>query len=158
MAANTGLYGLPAGNRRVGTRLSPYTQPFTPIMTTELNGIGSAGISGASPTIDNTQWLDPWMSLDLFIATTAARSAGAHVAVYAAYALNGVDFVDVNASTGQLVAVFPLDAAVTARRVAVTKIEIDPGWFKLFAVNNATVALAASGNILSYRTYGLRSG
>jgi hypothetical protein len=79
------------------------------------------------------------------------------VSVYLVMALDGTNYDDVNATTAELAAVFPLDAATTARQVTRRDIPVPPGLFKYFVVNNTGQAFAASGNIVEYRAHSIET-
>lgn len=133
-----------------------YTQSATTALTTELNSLGNGSNSTASSAIDNTTNLDLFMDVELVIAAQgSSRSAGACVKVFMTNALDGTNYDDVNETTAELVAVFPLDAATTARRRTVRDVPIGPGKWKLFARNETGQAFAASGSTVSYRTHSL---
>jgi hypothetical protein len=133
-----------------------YTQSATNALTTELDALANNTNSSASSAIDNSSNLDLFMDLELNLGTTSSRSAGGVVAIYMTTRLDGSNFPDANETTATLVAVFPLDAATTARRCVRRDIPIPPEQFKLFARNsNLGVALAANSNTLKYRTHSI---
>ena len=133
-----------------------YTAAAATILTTELNSLATATNTAASTAVDNTTNLDLFMDLELVIATMGvARSAGGYVAVYMARSLDGTNYDDVNETTANLVAVFPLDAATTARRLTVQDVPCTPGKWKLFARNVTGQTLASSGNTLSARYHSI---
>lgn len=135
-----------------------YTQSATSALTTELDGLTNGSTSSASSAIDNTTNLDLFMDLELNLgAAGSSRSSGATVSVYMTASLDASNYPDANSTTAELVAVFPLDAATTARRLVRRDIPIAPGLFKLFAVNNTGQALNASGNTLKYRTHSINN-
>lgn len=138
------------------TVLKAYTATAANALTTELNSLANSANTAASTAIDNTMNLDLFMDLELILATQgSARSTGATVAVYLIPALDGTNYADVNETTAELVATFPLDAATTARRAVVRDIPLPPALFKLFARNQTGQALAASGTSIRYRTHSL---
>lgn len=142
----------------VATTHKGYTAAIASALTTELNSLATATASAASAAIDNTTNLDLFMDLMLNVATMGvARSAGATVSVYLTTALDGSNYDDAIAATAELVAVFPLDAATTARQATRRDCPIPPGLFKLFAVNNTGQTLAATTNTLKYRTHSVSS-
>lgn len=128
----------------------------TSALTTELNSLGNGSNTAASSAIDNTSNLDLFMDLELNLgAAGSARSAGAIVSVYMVTAVDGSNYPDVNETTAELVAVFPLDAATTARRCAVRDVPMPPALFKLFVRNSTGQALNASGNTLKYNAHSI---
>jgi hypothetical protein len=140
------------------TKHKAYTAAIASVLTTDLNSLANAGISAASSALDNTSNLDLYDDLTFTIATQGgARSAGATVSVLMVQALDGTNYDDVETTCGQLVAVFPLDAATTARQVSVRDVPIPPGLFKYFVRNNTGQAFAASGNILERRPHSIET-
>ena len=132
-----------------------YTQAATNALTTELNALANATASAASAAIDNSTGRDLYMDLELNLAVQgSARSSGAIVSVYMVASLDGGStYADVNTGVAELVAVFPLDAAVTARVAVRRRIPLSPGLFKLVALNGTGQAFAATGSTLRYRTF-----
>jgi hypothetical protein len=133
-----------------------YSQSATSALTTELNSIANNANTAASAAIDNTSALDLYADIELVIAAQgSARSAGAYIAVYFVHALDGTNYDDVNETTAELAAVYPLDAATSARRRTVRDVPIPPGLFKVFARNVTGQALASSGNTVKYRAHSI---
>ena len=133
-----------------------YTAAIASILTTELNTLASGSASAASAAVDNTSNLDLYVDLTLTVAAQgSSRSSGATVAVYLIMALDGTNYDDTNATTAELVAVFPLDAATTARQSTRRDIPVPPGLFKFFVVNSTGQAFAGSGNILEHRYHSI---
>lgn len=141
------------------TNLGAYTQAATSALTTELNSLANGSASAASAAIDNTSNLDLFMDLELNLAVQgSARSAGAIVSVYMVASLDGGStYADVNTGVAELVAVFPLDAATTARVAVRRGVALSPGLHKLVVLNGTGQAFAASGSTLRYRTYSITS-
>jgi hypothetical protein len=140
------------------TRHKSYTSAIASVLTTDLNSLGNGSISAASSALDNTSNLDLYDDLTFTIATQGgARSAGAAVTVLMVQALDGTNYDDVEVSCGQVVAVFPLDAATTARQCSVRDVPIPPGLFKYFIRNGTGQAFASSGNILERRPHSVET-
>ena len=140
------------------TKHKAYTAAVASTLTTELNALANGALSAASTAIDNTTNLDLYHDLTLVVAAQgSARSAGATVSVYLTPALDGTNYDDVNATTAELVAVFPLDAATTARQATRRDVPIPPGLFKYFVVNNTGQAFAASGSLLEFRAHSIET-
>lgn len=137
---------------------SAYTASIASILTTELNSLANSSNTAASSEIDNTTDLNLYHDLTLTVAAQgSARSAGATITVYLIMALDGTNYDDVDATTAEVAAVFPLDAATTARQATRRDIPIPPGKFKYFIRNSTGQALAASGNLLEYRAHNVES-
>jgi hypothetical protein len=140
------------------TKHKAYTAAIASALTTELNTLGSGSTSSASAAIDNSSGLDLFADLTLTVAAQGgARSASANVSVYLTQALDGTNYDDAHAGTAELVAVFSLDAATTARQSSRRDVPVPPGLFKLFAVNNTGQPLAASGNLVEYRMHSIET-
>lgn len=135
-----------------------YSQTATSILTTELNSLANNANTAASSAVDNTSALDLFVDLELVLAAQgSARSSGAIVSVFMVHALDGTNYDDVNETTAELVAVFPLDAATSARRRTVRDVPVPPGLFKFFARNGTGQTLAASANTVKYRFHSVQS-
>jgi hypothetical protein len=140
------------------TKHKSYTAAIASALTTDLNSLANGSASAASAALDNTSNLDLYHDLTLTVAAQgSARSAGATVSVYLVMALDGTNYDDANATTAELVAVFPLDAATTARQATRRDVPVPPGLFKYFVVNNTGQAFAASGNIVEYRAHSIET-
>jgi hypothetical protein len=140
------------------TKHKSYTAAIASALTTDLNSLANDSASAASAALDNTSNLDLYHDLTLTVATQgSARSAGATVSVYLVMALDGTNYDDVNATTAELVAVFPLDAATTARQATRRDVPVPPGLFKYFVVNNTGQAFAASGSLLEFRAHSIET-
>ena len=135
-----------------------YSAAIATILGTELNSLANGSASSASSAVDNTSALDLFADLTFTVATQgSSRSTGATVSIFMVMALDGTNYDDVSATTAELVAVFPLDAATTGRQATRRDVPIPPGLFKLFAVNNTGQAFASSGNLLEYRFHSVLS-
>lgn len=140
------------------TKHKAYSASIASALTTELNSLANAANSVASSEIDNSTALDLYHDLTLTVAQQgSARSAGGFVAVYMVHALDGTNFDDVQETSAELVAVFPLDAATTARQATRRDVPVPPGKFKYFVRNVTGQALAASGNLLEYRPHSIET-
>ena len=140
------------------TKHKAYSASIASILTTELNSLANGSASSASSAIDNTSNLDLYHDLTFTVATQgSSRSAGATVSIYLVMALDGTNYDDVSSTTAELVAVFPLDAATTARQATRRDVPVPPGLFKYFVVNNTGQAFASSGNILEWRGHSIET-
>lgn len=140
------------------TKHKAYSADIASAHTTSLNSLANNSNSAVSSAVDNTTALDMFHDLTLTVATQgSARSAGATVGVYLVMALDGTNYDAENETTAELVAVFHLDAATTARQLTRRDVPIPPGLFKYFVRNQTGQAFAASGNILEYRAHSLES-
>lgn len=135
-------------------------ESLTSALTTELNSLADStsdttGWSAASAEIANETGLYQFINLELVLAAQAsARASGAYVAVYINYSADGTTYDSTsNKLFAELLAVFPLDAATTARRLTKVNLPIAPLDFKLLVMNDTGQALAASGNTLKYRRH-----
>jgi hypothetical protein len=140
------------------------TEALTEILGSALNTLGFStsditGFSGVSAEIPNATDQYQYIALELILATQlSARTAGAYVGVYLAQALDGTTVEDTaNKAFAVPLALFSLDAAVTARRLQRANIPIPPVDFRLYVLNNTGVNLAAVGNTVKYRRYNEQS-
>jgi hypothetical protein len=138
------------------TKHAAYSAAIASILTTELNSLSNGSVSSASSAVDNSSALDLFCDFTFTIATQGGtRSAGATVTVLMVQALDGTNYDDVQATCSQVVAVFPLDAATTARQCSVRDVPVPPGLYKLAILNSTGQAFASSGNILEHRFHSI---
>src|SRR3990172_5696137 len=116
-------------------------ETLTSYFTTELNTLADStsdttGFSAVGAEIANETDLYQYINLELVLAAQgAARSAGGFVAVYINYSADGTTYDDTSGKAfATLLAVFPLDAAVTARRLTKGNLPILPLDFKLLVM------------------------
>jgi len=116
------------------TKHKAYTASIASILTTEMNSLANNGNTVSSATIDNTTNLDLYHDLTLNVAAQAAnRSAGASIVLYLIMALDVTNFDAVNATTAEVVAVFPLAASqLAARQLTRRDIPIPPWVVQVF--------------------------
>lgn len=131
------------------------------VLTTELNSLGSATMSGAGPA----QGSDATTAQDLFgdieiVATWGTNPvAGTVVEIYFAPSADGTNYADAPTSTtGKelLVATVAPRAVTTAQRFVYRDVPLPPGLFKVYCFNGPT-AMAASGNTVKIRPHSLQS-
>lgn len=129
------------------------------VLSTEYNSLLNNTNTVASSAVDNSTVKDLYVDLELSVGTfSSARSAGGVIVVFLVTSLDGTNYGDINELTADTIALFPLDASVTARRITRRDIPIPPGLFKLFSRNAATgQTMPASGNTLKMRTHSLLS-
>lgn len=135
-------------------------ESLTSYLTTELNTLADStsdttGFSAVGAEIANETDLYQYINLQLVLAAQgSARASGAFVAVYINYAADGTTYDDTsNKAFSELLCVFPLDAATTARTLTKTNLPIPPIDFKLLVLNDTGQALAGTGNTLKFRRH-----
>ena len=125
-------------------------------LSTQLNALANNATNGTSVAVDNTTAADMFMDLELVLTATTTRAANAAVEVYMTTALDGSNYTDLVTSIIDPIAIVPLDAATTARRLTVIKgLPIEPVLMQFWVVNKIGVAFGATGNLLRYRTRNL---
>jgi hypothetical protein len=143
--------------------LSGYKVAIATALTTDLNSLANGSTSALSAEIDNstTKYLYADMELNL---ASLTPTAGGYVALYLVPTIDGTNYplFDTGASPGTannnyFVGSFSTKAAAAAQRIAMREIQLPPGKYKLAVYNGAGVALAASGNTLSWRPYNTAS-
>jgi hypothetical protein len=140
------------------------TEALTNVLTTELNALANStsdttGFCAMSAEIANGSDEYQYLALELVIATQgASRQAGAYVGVYIALAIDGVTVEDTSHKAYAMpLALFPLDANPTARRIMRANIPIPALDFRLYVLNATGQALAAVGNTVKMRRYNEKS-
>lgn len=145
------------------------TVSLTAYLTTTLNSLAN-NVIDIGATINNESNLCTYMDLEVMLASadwSAQTNPSVHIYMFESID-GGTDFDTnedgVSASSDvptadKIVAVMPFRVGTGAEAKVMIKsmIPIPPGQFKLGLRNRSGIALAASGNILSYRTYNLQS-
>lgn len=136
------------------SKWTAYTTTAATILSTEFNSLANLGVTAAGTAFDNTSNLDMMADFELNLAAQgSARSAGANIALYLSFSLDGTNYTDALASVAEPVGAFTLDAATNARRAAIRGVSLSPGKFKAVAENRTGQAFAASGTVLTVRFY-----
>jgi hypothetical protein len=134
---------------------------WTAAFGAEINSLPSTDAILSSVVIANGTALDRYMDVSIALGLAIFTGTGINVSIHI-YPLNQDastygDGKFASAAVGPPayppVATIPLVAATQAQTGAATGIVIPPGSFKLVLCNNGGVALAASANTVSYRTY-----
>lgn len=132
------------------------TESLTTALTTELNSLADGSYSAASAAIDNATDIYQWMVLELVLASLTPATSP-YVAVYLIPSADGTNYADGGGATAppaeNLICVFSLSTSTGAKRRVSAPMMIPPLKFKLVLLNEANVALASSGNTLSYRRW-----
>ncbi len=132
-------------------------------LSTELNSLADGGNKlGAAIDNETDGTNEVFINLELSLAAQAsARDSGATVDVYLLPSVDGSNYCFGDDSTDPPASAyagsFVLDAATTARRVALVNLPLPPLKFKLLLINNTGQALAASGNTLKHRLHSQES-
>ena len=137
-------------------------------LSAALNSLGSNVIDASGAAIDNTSNLATHMDLELTIASLdLSGQSSPSVDIYLLESVDGgTDYDNVTDAVDADAAMPPADKICTklglrpfteaeVKTAVKSMIPIPPGHFKLCLRNKTGVALPASGNVLSYRTYNL---
>ena len=124
----------------------------TTFHSTDLNALANVTLSGLSSAYDNSSDKHLFMTFKLNLAATAARTAGATVSLWVLPAIDGTNYDDAIIEAFPD-AVFPLDAATTARQRTVRDVPIPPSLFKTVVRANMGQAFAASGSTVKGRAH-----
>jgi hypothetical protein len=134
---------------------------WTAINSTELNSLANGNAVLLANQIDNSTALDMFMDISIALGSTAFAAPN-YIGLYL-YPLNqdGTTYGDGRFATAAagppspncLIDAICLVAATQAQEGTLTGITIPPGRFKIVLYNQGGVALAASGNTVTYRTY-----
>ncbi len=147
--------------------LSGYKVAIATALTTELSpagvGLANGSTSALSAEIDNSTTKYLYADMELNLASLTPTSGG-YVALYLVPTVDGTNYplFDTGASPGTannnyFVGSFTTKAAAAAQRIVMREIQLPPGKYKLAVYNGAGVALASSGNTLSWRPYNTAS-
>ena len=132
-------------------------------MTTEMNAL-AAGSNATGSALDNSASQYLYGDFELYCGHSASLGSGGYVSMYFLVALDGTNYIDgsasVDPSATALVANFPLRAIASGcQRITATGITLPNQLFQPLLDNQAGSAatLAATGNILRYKLYGVQS-
>jgi len=125
------------------------------ILSTDLNSLGSGSISTPTEggaTYDNTSSLDLYHHFELVLASLTPTGSP-YCLLYFLATLDGTNYPSpLTSHTGAIVAVFQLDTATAAKRVAVYNKLLPNLKGKFCLLNSSGVSLASSGNTVKLTT------
>jgi hypothetical protein len=122
-------------------------------LTTDLNSLANGGLSAVSAAVDNETDLYQYLELELVLASLTPTGTPS-CSVLLIKSVDGTNYEDSTTSAlHTVIATLPFSTATGAKRVCQANIQVPPCKFKLAVLNNAGVALAASGNTLKYRRH-----
>lgn len=141
---------------------------LTSYLNTDLNSLANNGIVSRGAAINNSSNLSTHMDLELTIASLdLSGQTSPSVDIYMIESVDGgTDFDNVTDAATADASMPPTDKVCTkiglrphtgaeVKTAVKSMIPIPPGHFKLCPRNKTGVALPATGNVLSYRTYNL---
>ena len=137
-----------------------YAQAAQTAIDTDMNSDADAAyaISGA---IDNSSNLDLYMDVEVYLASVDLSSqTSPAIYIWIVPRFDGTNFGDGDVTDGcgrapdAIIPLNPGSGAETKREV-IRMLIIPPEQFKILYQNNTGATLAASGNTIKYRTYGL---
>lgn len=146
------------------------TVGLTSYLTTELNTLADNAIETGGAAINNQTNLCTFMDIEIMLASADFSSmVNPAIVIYLLESIDGGTDYDTS-SDGETADdnMPPVDKIITtmgfrpysgaeAKVIVKSMIPIPPGFFKIAPRNQAGMDLAASGNILSYRTYNYQS-
>ena len=147
------------------------TVGLTAYLTTTLNTLGN-GIIDVGAGIDNQTNLCTFMDLEVKLASVdMSAQTNPAIYIYLFEAVDGGTVFDTNedaqdwsdvserVTADKICAIMPFrpSDAAEAKHMVKSMIPIPPGDFKLGFMNRSGAALAATTNVLSYRTYNIAS-
>lgn len=138
---------------------------YTSVLTTELNALAnstsvSTGISAQATTaIDNSSALMLYADFTLILAAQGGnRAAGAYCELYFALAPDGSTYDTSLATYIAPAVVWNLnDAVSTAVQLTIPNVQLPVGLIKPYLLNKTGQALAATTNLVKYRTHSIAS-
>lgn len=147
------------------------TVGLTSLLTTSLNSLASDTTDdGGAAAINNESTLTTYMDLELTLASVdLSAQSNPSVWVYLVESIDGgTDFDTYTDATADEDLFPPFDKVCAimsvrngngaeAKTAIKSMIPIPPGRFKLVVHNKCGASLAASGNVLAYRTYNLNN-
>jgi len=129
-------------------------------LTTQLNALGSATMSAAGPTYDNTTNRDRWGMVEVVISGTYTPTAGASYTVYLVNSLDGTNFDDGASSTDpgshEIVATLAVKVAssISPRATSTFPFPLPPTKFKFVLKNGSGATLPANNSsVLNLYTF-----
>lgn len=144
------------------------TVALTAYLTTGLNTLANNTTKLGSTVINNETNLCTHMDLEMELASVdLSAQTNPSIPVYLIESVDGgTGFIDATDAVSAEASMPPASAicavlsfrpgtGAEAHRAIVSAIPIPPGRWKLMPRNKTGVALAASGNVLSYRTYNI---
>lgn len=124
------------------------------VLTTELNSLASAALSGVGSVLDNATNKDQYGRLELNVTFGSSPAAGGYVDIYEVIAPDGTNYGSA-AAVAQLqapVASIAVNASTSAQRVASALFAMSPFLTKYLLVNRTSVSFPASGTTVNLYT------
>ncbi len=144
---------------------SGYKEAAQTALSTQLNGLADKTWSALSAPIDNSATLYQLMDIELNLSSANFIGVDSAVEVYLVPSLDGTNYptyvesgaADEQENNQYYVGTFTLSGAPGAQRHVLRYVACTPGVFKIGIRNQGNVALAATGNTVTYRRYGYAS-
>lgn len=142
-------------------KLSGRTSNPETVLSTGLNSLADgAGVSPGSVSNDQATELDMYADFELYLASLNPAADDDSVDLYLLRQVDGSNYVDTDAEGRPregYVGSFLLNAGAATKRLILPRVELPPADFQVYVINNAGVALAASGNTLKMYAYNIEA-
>jgi hypothetical protein len=140
------------------TKLSGYLASAATCLTTELDSLADNGHSALGAEIDNSTNKYATADFEVYLASAAFTGADSGMEIYIVPSVDGTNYPTWTTGTSDeqenipyCVGFVPTTGTTAAQRAVLTGIPLPQGKWKPAARSRANVALASSGNTLSWR-------
>lgn len=145
-------------------KLSGYKATAAACLTTELDSLADNSYTVLSSEIDNSTNLYMFADLEVYLASAAFTGTDSIINLYLVPSVDGTNYPSWNAGTADeqendqyYIGSVVTDGTTAAQRMVLRNVALPNGKYKIGAQNKGGVALASSGNTVSWRPWQYKS-